>query len=93
MATLYRTDGTTEPVEPKNGKDFKLNELYKILGVDMIEVVPMPTGELMVVDEEGKYKPRVIVNKKATGLFGKKGLFAGDFIAGNALVIAENQMT
>ena len=29
-ATLYRADGTKEAIQPENGTDFKLEELYRL---------------------------------------------------------------
>jgi hypothetical protein len=57
MATLYKTDGTVEEVKPKTGKYFSYEELQAFVGKDddkMIEIVPLPSGKSMIVNEEGK---------------------------------------
>lgn len=56
-------------VAPKNGTDFKLAQLYKLLSCGMIEILPIADRLIMVLDEEGKYtdKPR---NKRATRIAG-----------------------
>jgi hypothetical protein len=42
-----------EEVKPKNGKSFSYEELREFVG-GMVEIVPMPDGRSMVVNEEGK---------------------------------------
>lgn len=43
MATVYETDGSTREVAPKNGKDFKLDELNEIVH-GYIEIVRLAPG-------------------------------------------------
>ncbi len=51
-AELIKIDGTRTPMVPANGKTFELDELYKALGCNLIQVLNV--GErLMVMDEEG----------------------------------------
>jgi hypothetical protein len=77
-------DGTVTVVSPSNGKDFKLQELYTHVGCDTVEMVPLPDGRIMWVDENGirNAKP---YNEAATKLVAK-WLGSGDFIKGRALV-------
>lgn len=85
MSKIYRTNGTTEDVSPKNGTDFTLEELQDIVG-GMIQLVYLGGRDVMVIDEEGKVnEPQKKLNKNAT-LIARKYLFDGDFIAGDALV-------
>lgn len=53
MATLYKVDGIIKEVKPKNGKKFKYEELRKIVD-GMVEIVGLPSGRAIVVNEEGK---------------------------------------
>lgn len=53
MAKLIKTDGTIETVEPKNGTDFKLEELQGFVG-GYIEIFQLYNGNIMVLSEEGK---------------------------------------
>lgn len=92
MATLYLVDGTTKEVEPKNKKKgFELNELYKMLGCELIEIVypRVNNGTIIVCDEEGTYKDNPQINEKATKLFGWGDSYP---IVGNALVCKSNEV-
>ena len=59
-ATLFPVKGQPIEVEPANGTDFQLAELYSHLECDMIQVVPVPPKDdvpmIMIVDEEGKFR-------------------------------------
>lgn len=55
MARLIKTDGTETEVLPKNGTTFQLAELQELVG-GHIEVVNLPDGRLMMIDEDGKLK-------------------------------------
>lgn len=52
MATLYKTDGTSQQVAPANGTDFKLEELYQLVG-NPIDIVRLNNKQLLVVHDEG----------------------------------------
>jgi hypothetical protein len=53
-------------VDPTNGTDFKLAQLYSLLDCDNIEILYLSDGRIMVLDGEGKgAKPR---NQRATEL-------------------------
>lgn len=92
MAQLLRPDGTNEEVQPADGKQFKLDELYKLVDCRMIEMVYLGgffKDKVMIIDEEGKFsngghpKP---ANDQATVVFKSLPRLPGDYIAGNALV-------
>ena len=76
MATLYRTDGTDEPVSPANGTDFKLDELYQLVG-DPVDIVRLPDGNLLVVHDEGLILG-LPLNEQASALAG--GVIVGDAV-------------
>lgn len=84
MATLMRANGTSELVQPKNGTDFQLDELYKLISTDIIQVVPAKDGRLIILDDEGKLKDEWHVNPSATDL--ADGLAPDDFIVGDVVV-------
>lgn len=69
MATLIKASGDTLEVQPANGKDFKLKELYKLLNCNLIEIIRLSDGRIMVADEEGKCSDDHEVNLSATLLF------------------------
>lgn len=81
-------------VSPENGKKFSLKELQGYVG-GLVEFVPLPSGKLMVVNEEGKLDG-LPVNENATAIFKKeypKRIYAlnnDELVVGNALVGAPN---
>lgn len=88
MAKLIKVNGKkplgVSKVEPDNGTDFQLQELYELLEVDTIEIVKSSNGRhLVVIDEEGKLKPDPVVNGLASILCFPGGR---DMIVGNALI-------
>ena len=81
MAQIIRVDGTLTDVEPENGTDFKLEELKDIVG-GYIEIIDLPRGMILVIDEEGKCKDKPH-NPTATVAFqltGRKDWIAGDVL-------------
>ena len=82
MATLYRTDGTTEALQPSNGVNWNLTELQTLVG-GYIEQLWTTDGRFLIVDEEGKRK-RKELNIAATRLY-KHGRV--DPVVGDALVV------
>ena len=53
MGTIYYPDGKVEERPPANGRDYQLWELKTIVG-GFIEVIGIPGGRLMVVNEDGQ---------------------------------------
>ena len=88
MATLIKPQTPYQSskidINPNNGTDFTLEELYKHLECNMIEVVYFNDNTIMIVDEEGKLQDKMI-NTDATYIFRKKRK-DNDFIVGNAIV-------
>jgi hypothetical protein len=52
MATLYKTNGETIQVSPKEGSTFTLEELQGYVE-GYIQLVPTQSGDYIVVNEEG----------------------------------------
>lgn len=77
MAQIIKTTGEIIETEPSNGTDFSLTELQAVVG-GFIEVVYLPDGRLMVVNEEGKLNG-LPINEKASELY-------PDLIVGDVLV-------
>lgn len=89
-AIILMTDGSTRKAFPKNGLDFKCEELNEIVD-GWIEIVDLGDS-YMVVNEEGKIRG-FAYNEKATNILHKKcPLMCGDYIAGNALVCRKEQI-
>ena len=95
MATLLKpiTSYRSEFVEiqPKNGTNFKLEELYKHLECEIIEVLHFGDNTLLIIDEEGKLNDKTL-NSAATHFF-RKEMKTNDFIVGNAIICEKNQLT
>lgn len=88
MAKIITTDGLEIEVSPKNGTDFSLEEMQKVVGgyIEMYHISDM----LMVINEEGKLYG-LPYNEKATKLF-RESYKTDDFIVGNVLVCDNNQI-
>ena len=84
MATIIKADGRKIETQPKNGRDFKLEELKKIVG-GYIEIVTLSDNKIMVINEEGKVNG-LPINIIATQLFGY------DIIVGDVLVCNSDEV-
>ena len=100
MATFYKVSGEIEEVKPENGKTFSYEELQGFVGEGsdkMVEIVPLPSGKSIIVNEEGKLIG-LKKNENATALWKKEYPFAqypdnnDELIAGNALVVSEDEL-
>ena len=90
MATLIKADGTRREIQPKNGTDFKLEELQAYVD-GYIEIVNLRNGELLVINEEGKY--RYDTNNAATDLAHEHhALFPGDYINGDVVLCKDEEV-
>lgn len=91
MARIIKTNGEIIPVEPKNGTDFQLEEMQKIVGgYIQLFYLMNDEGEVIVMNEEGKFEG-LPVNDKATEL-AESLLYDGDFIVGDVLVCTNKQI-
>lgn len=81
MAEIIKTNGERITIQPKNGKDFKLEELKKIVD-GYIEVLYLG-DKLMVLNEDGKLL-NLPVNAEATKeymkVFGPFDIIHGDVL-------------
>ena len=85
-AKLLKVSGEVMEIEPKNGTDFTLDELYEHLQCSLVEVINLNQDDIMVVEEEGKWASNV-VNVNATVLAQEnRAITSWDYIAGNAIV-------
>lgn len=83
-AYILTTTGERIPVSPKNGTDFSLAECMDVVD-GYIEVVDLRNGQIMIVNEEGKFTcPE---NPSATEIaMEHNALYGGDYISGDVLV-------
>lgn len=89
MASWIKSSGEKIEVEPKNGTDFKLEELKGFVG-GFIEIIRLRNGKLMVVNEEGKLN-RLPINDNAT-LIWEENYGCTDVIVGDVLVCKESEI-
>lgn len=88
MAHIYYANGEIKEVTPKNGTDFQLEELQKIVGgyIEVLNFRNDPEQRIMVLNEEGKLKG-LQMNEKATELAqGFNAISQIDYIVGDVLV-------
>lgn len=86
-AKLLKVSGEVMEIEPKNGTDFKLDELYKLLQCSLVEVINFNQDDIMVVDEEGKWASNNVVNVNATKCAQENNaILFWDYVVGNAIV-------
>lgn len=85
-ATLVQPNGVTRPVQPVEDGRFSMEELYKLLETDLVEVIKLADGFIMIVDEEGKFKQSKMTkfNQTATMIVNAWG--HSGYIVGDALV-------
>ena len=89
-AYLLKTDGTETAIEPRNGTDFTFEELYPIMECDMIEIIRLPDGRIMLLDEEGNWSDKP-TNERATVL-AYNALTMGRGIVGHTVVCEDSMI-
>lgn len=94
-AVRIRVDGVVENITPMNGSDFSLEEMYKLIGQDIIDFVYLPNDKLLIVDDEGFYRVPLHINWIATRILSELYLMANQrptFIFGNVLLVNSKQV-
>lgn len=89
MAKIIKANGETIEVEPRNGNDFKLEELKDIVN-GYIEIVWLPMNKILVVNEDGKALD-LPVNEAATKIYHDAFGF-NDIIVGDVLLCNDSQV-
>lgn len=86
-ALIVTASGTHRKVTPANGTHFSLQEIYKLLKCELVEIIRLSKNMIMVVDEEGKLKSEPDVNVNASLIAMTHGaIFIGDKVCGDALI-------
>lgn len=81
---VLKQDGDAAEATPKNGKDFRLDELQRIVD-GYIEVIQLTPKVIMVINENGKFFCQE--NAHATVIAKVLGAIApNDYICGDALL-------
>lgn len=90
MATLLKSDGTKQEIQPKNGTDFKLEELQTYVD-GYIDIVNLQNGEILVINDDGK--DRYQTNEAATKLALENGaIFNWDWIDGDVVLCKDEEV-
>lgn len=84
IGVIITVDGDLKPCTPANGRDFKLEEVQKIVE-GYIECVRLDDNTIMIVNENGKFEqtPNLVATIIAVK---KRAIRDGDYISGNAIV-------
>ena len=89
QAKLIKTDGNEIEVTPKDGKQFKLEELQGFVG-GYIQMVQLPDGRELYMNEDGKYQKGLTYNSKATALAREAGIAWDDDVVGDCVLTGPN---
>ncbi len=89
MAKIYKANGEVLDIEPKNGRDFQLEELQAIVG-GLIQIIEISDTEIMVINEEGKLE-NLSLNEQATAIY-QKQVYEEDFIVGDVLICKDKEV-
>lgn len=77
-----------ENINPKNGTDFTLEEVYKYVG-SPVQLLDISENEYALINEEGKIRD-MEYNSLATELLDGI-LLPGDYIVGNMMIVDKSQ--
>jgi hypothetical protein len=89
MATLWKTDGTSQVVTPQHGSEFTLKELQAFVG-GYIEIVRLDEQSIMIVNEDG-HAMGLALNNMGTQLYA--GQQTGFPVVGDVLVCSAKEVT
>ena len=96
MAIFYEIGKEPKEVFPKNKKDFSYEELKSFVN-GLVEIVPLPSGKLIIVNGEGKLIG-LEKNEKASEEWLKEyptedySINNDGTITGNALIVSEEEL-
>lgn len=91
MAKLIKAIGGEVEITPKNGKKFELKEAQELVS-GYIQIIPLDGENVMVMDEEGKFKHN-IANSTATRIAEQNNaLFPGDYIVGDVIICKNEEI-
>lgn len=90
MATLIKTDGSKQEIQPKNGLDFQLDELQKFVD-GYIEIVNLHNGYVLVINDNGK--DVLDANENATDIAHRyNAIFWCDYICGDVVMCKDGEV-
>lgn len=82
---IWKTDGEKQKVET-DAEFVTIEELYKAINTDIVEVCYLSNNKMFILDEEGKLKGKVI-NEQATKRFYDETKRFDDCIVGDVVLI------
>lgn len=91
MAQIYKTNGKIIEVEPENGKDFKLKELYKHTDCDCVTIVPLRLSKKLMVADDNGYANNKKANLRATDIYYQNTKYM-HIIVGDVLICDPKQI-
>ncbi|QIX62749.1 DUF3846 domain-containing protein [Hymenobacter sp. BT18] len=82
-----------QPITPRNGRHFKLAELYELLQCDLVDVIRLSEELILIIDDEGKFKEPCQYNLLATYLWYQHQPAARghDYVVGRVLLCHTKQ--
>ena len=90
MAKILKSSFEIVEIEPKNGKNFSLEEMQGVVG-GYIEIVRLGNHQIMVVNEEGKLHG-LPFNALATNALQLVYPQSDDFVVGDVLLCTDNEI-
>lgn len=91
--TIIYPDGKILYVRPQDGKKFSLEELYRLLDCQTVEVIHLEgeSRKILILDEEGKFKQNPRFNLRASRIaYRFHKIRETDVIVGTAMLCDEN---
>ena len=96
-AKYYTTGGGVVTISPANGKTFSYEEMKAAVN-GMVEIVPLPSGNMLIGNEESKLTDSPIKNEKATEIWKREypiEKYAGnndELICGDVIICEESMV-
>ena len=85
---VFNAGTETSQIEKAEGEFLSLNDMYQIIDCDLVEFIYLKDNQIMIIDEEGKFKNDLnAINISATEIVRKSYENFNDFIAGHAILI------
>lgn len=93
MALLITPNGEETKIEPENGKNFTLQELYKLIDCQLVQICEADKkDQILIFDEEFLFKHEPVLNHIATGRMASyMKPFTHSMICGNAVLCDSKQ--
>ena len=85
---VFNVGTETSQIEKAEGEFLSLDDMYYIIDCDIVEFIYLKDNQIMIIDEEGKFKQETnAINLSATEVVRKTYENFDDYIAGNAILI------